>query len=58
MQIGGGITQDNALHWLDERAAGMVIVTSWLFPDAKFDEERLRRMCECVGKCRLVIDLR
>ena len=35
-----------------------VIVTSYLFPGAKFDEDRLRRLAEQVGKDRLVVDVR
>lgn len=35
-----------------------VIVTSYLFPGAKFDEDRLRRLAEKVGKERLVVDVR
>lgn len=35
-----------------------VIVTSYLFPGAKFDEDRLRRMAEQVEKKRLVVDVR
>ena len=34
-----------------------VIVTSHLFPSAKFDEDRLRRLSESVGKGRLVVDV-
>jgi hypothetical protein len=35
-----------------------VIVTSFLFPDAKFSEERLAAMSQLVGKDRLVVDIR
>ncbi|KAJ3080781.1 Enzyme that catalyzes the fourth step in the histidine pathway [Quaeritorhiza haematococci] len=57
LQIGGGITIDNALQWLDEYGAGKVIVTSWLFPGGEFDEDRLRRLSETVGTERLVVDV-
>ena len=33
-------------------------MTSYLFPGAKFDLERLRRLSESVGKDRLVVDVR
>jgi phosphoribosylformimino-5-aminoimidazole carboxamide ribotide isomerase len=56
MQIGGGIHADNAREWLDA-GASQVIVTSWLFEDAKFSEDRLRRLVETTGAERLVIDL-
>ena len=56
LQLGGGITLENADFWL-ENGASKVIVTSWLFPDAKFDEERTRKMVEKVGTEKLVVDL-
>src|SRR3569833_2950276 len=39
LQIGGGITVDNAREWLDA-GASHVIVTSYLFPDGKLSVER------------------
>eukprot|EP00842_Homolaphlyctis_polyrhiza_P005388 jgi/Hompol1/5850/HPOL_001021-RA len=57
LQLGGGITLDNAAGWIDE-GAHKVIVTSWLFPDAQFSRERLRKMSELVGREALVVDLR
>ena len=48
---------DNALRWI-ERGASKVIVTSYLFPDAKFSLERLEKLEKVVGKERLVIDVR
>jgi hypothetical protein len=56
MQVGGGITLDNAREWLNA-GASKVIVTSFLFPDAKFSEERLKGLAEMVGRERLVVDL-
>lgn len=56
MQIGGGITIDNAVQWLDAGAAA-VIVTSWVFHDGKVDEDRLNRLSKLVGPERLVLDL-
>ena len=35
-----------------------VIVTSYLFPDAKFSLDRLRKLVSAIGKEKLVIDLR
>lgn len=35
-----------------------VIVTSYLFPNGVFDEERLKRISQLVGKDRLVVDVR
>ncbi|KAJ3290247.1 Enzyme that catalyzes the fourth step in the histidine pathway [Borealophlyctis nickersoniae] len=56
LQVGGGITADNAQEWLDA-GAEQVILTSWLFPDAKFSEERLRTLVERVGKEKVVVDV-
>lgn len=56
LQVGGGITDENARQWLDA-GASKVIVTSFLFPNAKFSLERLRRLSSEVGKERLVVDV-
>lgn len=56
MQIGGGITGENALYWL-EKGAAAVIVTSYVFKDGVIYEERLRELAQLVGRERLVIDL-
>ncbi|HEB51221.1 MAG TPA: phosphoribosylformimino-5-aminoimidazole carboxamide ribotide isomerase [Desulfobulbus sp.] len=56
LQIGGGITADNAVLWL-ERGASHVIVTSHVFHDGVLDEERLQKLCRLVGRRRLVLDL-
>ncbi|KAI8899407.1 5-proFAR isomerase His6 [Globomyces pollinis-pini] len=56
LQVGGGINIENANYWLQE-GAEKVIITSWLFPNEKFNEERLRRLVESIGKDQLVIDL-
>ncbi|RPA79013.1 1--5-imidazole-4-carboxamide isomerase [Ascobolus immersus RN42] len=57
LQVGGGITHENAGKWI-ERGADKVIVTSYLFPDAKFSWERLEAIKKAAGgKENLVIDL-
>ena len=56
LQIGGGINASNALEWLDA-GASHVIVTSWIFPNAELDWERLSELKNIVGKERLVLDL-
>jgi phosphoribosylformimino-5-aminoimidazole carboxamide ribotide isomerase len=56
MQVGGGITDANAVHWL-ERGASHVIVTSHVFHDGCLDRDRLSRLVQRVGKKRLVLDL-
>ena len=40
--------------WADK---AQVIVTSYLFPDAKFSEERLKNLADKVGRDRLVVDI-
>lgn len=56
LQIGGGITEANAQDWI-LKGASKVIVTSYLFPDAKFSEERLAAISKLVGKDQLVVDV-
>jgi phosphoribosylformimino-5-aminoimidazole carboxamide ribotide isomerase len=56
MQIGGGITAENAPYWLENGAAA-VIVTSYVFKDGKVNEERLRDLASLIGPEKLVIDL-
>ncbi|KAH3667056.1 hypothetical protein WICMUC_005403 [Wickerhamomyces mucosus] len=56
LQIGGGITENNAKYWIDQ-GASHVIVTSWLFPSGEFSLDRLLQLNESVGKEHIVIDL-
>jgi len=56
LQIGGGITADNALEWI-EAGAEKVIVTSYLFPIGKFSLQRLQDLSTKVSKERLVVDI-
>ncbi len=56
MQLGGGITADNAGCWLD-KGASEVIVTSYVFRDGVVDTERLNKLVAAVGRKRLVLDL-
>lgn len=57
LQIGGGITPDNAEEWLSF-GASHVIVTSVLFDsEGRFRRSVLRELVERVGKNRLVLDL-
>ena len=56
LQIGGGVTPENAAGWLD-MGASHVIVTSYLFPNGVFAPGRLHAMTEAVGRSRLVVDL-
>ena len=56
MQIGGGITAENAQEYLDA-GASHVIVTSYVFKDGVFHEERLKKLVDAVGKEHVVLDL-
>ena len=56
LQVGGGITAENAREYLDA-GASHVIVTSWIFPEGKLDRERLELLTRTVGRERLVLDL-
>lgn len=56
MQIGGGITADNAKEYL-EAGASHVIVTSYVFKNGKINWENLEKLKEAIGKERIVLDL-
>jgi phosphoribosylformimino-5-aminoimidazole carboxamide ribotide isomerase len=56
LQVGGGITADDAPAWL-EAGASHVIVTSWLFRDGRLDPDRLAALHRAIGPGRLVVDL-
>lgn len=57
LQVGGGISPDNAAEWL-EAGASHVISTSCLFSsDAKFQPDVLKQLVAEVGADRLVVDL-
>jgi len=56
LQLGGGITPENAAEWLDAGAA-KVIVTSAVFRNGRIDADRLERLVAAAGKDRLVLDL-
>ncbi|KAJ7507809.1 Phosphoribosylformimino-5-aminoimidazole carboxamide ribotide isomerase [Mycena galericulata] len=56
LQVGGGINERNAQEWLNA-GASKVIVTSHLFPEAKFSLDRLAALSSLVGKDKLVVDV-
>lgn len=56
LQVGGGITEENAEEFLD--AGGThVIVTSYVFQDGHIRYENLEKLVRAVGKEHLVLDL-
>lgn len=56
LQVGGGITPDNAQQYLDA-GASHVIITSYLFRDGLIDWDRLDRIKDVIPRKRLVLDL-
>lgn len=56
LQIGGGITPENAAEFL-HAGASHVVVTSYVFREGKIDQERLEKMRDAVGKEHLVLDV-
>ena len=56
MQVGGGISLENAMQWLDY-GASHVIVTSCVFKEGAIDWDYLGKLAATVGSNRLVLDL-
>lgn len=56
LQIGGGITADNAEEFL-AMGASHVIVTSYVFRDGRIDYDRLKALLTAVGREHLVLDI-
>ena len=56
MQIGGGITAENAAGYL-EAGASHVIVTSYVFRDGSFCRENMEKLVSEAGREHIVLDL-
>jgi phosphoribosylformimino-5-aminoimidazole carboxamide ribotide isomerase len=56
LQLGGGITPDNAHFWLD-KGAQKLIVTSWVFEFGEISRDRLAQLNAVVNPEHLVLDL-
>ena len=56
LQIGGGMTAENAAFFL-EQGASHIIVTSYVFKDGKINYENLEKIVAVTGKKHLVLDL-
>ena len=56
LQIGGGITADNAKEYI-EAGASHVVVTSYVFKDGQIHWDNLKKLVACVGKEHVVLDL-
>ena len=56
MQIGGGITAENASFYI-EKGASHVIVTSYVFKNGMINYENLEKLVAAIGKEHVVLDL-
>lgn len=56
MQIGGGIHDGNAKEFLDA-GASHVIVTSYLFEGDILSRNKMKTLCQAIGRERIVFDL-
>ncbi len=56
LQVGGGITADNAADFLDA-GASHVIVTSYVFKDGRINYDNLNKLVAAVGSKHIVLDL-
>lgn len=56
LQLGGGITAENAEEYLNA-GASHVIVTSYVFRDGRIDYDNLRKLYRAVGREKIVLDL-
>lgn len=56
LQIGGGITAENALSYI-KAGASHVIVTSYVFKDGKINYDNLHKLVDIVGREHVVLDL-
>lgn len=56
MQIGGGITAQNAKEFIDA-GASHVVVTSYIFDGPKLNMDKLNALVDAVGKEHVVLDL-
>ena len=56
LQVGGGITADNAAGYL-AMGASHVVVTSYVFREGKVHQDNLKQLVSAVGRERLVLDL-
>lgn len=56
LQIGGGMTDENAAFFL-KQGASHIIVTSFVFKDGEIQYDNLKKIFEVTGKEHLVLDL-
>ena len=56
LQVGGGITAENASFYIKE-GASHVVVTSYVFSDGEINYVNLKKLVEAVGAKHIVLDL-
>lgn len=56
LQIGGGITAENALDFID-MGASHIIVTSYVFKNGRVNMDNLKSLVNAVSKDKIVLDL-
>jgi phosphoribosylformimino-5-aminoimidazole carboxamide ribotide isomerase len=56
LQIGGGITDENAAEFL-EAGASHVIVTSFIFQNGQIRYDNLKKLVQAIGREKIVIDV-
>ena len=56
LQIGGGITAENAKEYIDA-GASHVVITSYVFQNGEIHWENLKKLVEAVGEKNIVLDL-
>ncbi|MEG1070715.1 MAG: phosphoribosylformimino-5-aminoimidazole carboxamide ribotide isomerase [Akkermansia sp.] len=57
MQLGGGITANNAEQWIQSGASHVIVTSSLFSSEGIFLKDRLKDLVHAVGADRLVIDL-
>jgi phosphoribosylformimino-5-aminoimidazole carboxamide ribotide isomerase len=57
LQIGGGITSENAAFWLDAGASHVIVTSSLFDSDGNFQPAALDSLVKTIGASKLVIDL-
>ena len=57
LQLGGGITPDNARSWMDAGAAKVIVTSSLFDADGQFQDAVLEELAGLVGPENLVVDL-
>lgn len=57
LQLGGGITPENAAGWIDAGASHLIVTSALFDPSGRFRPETLAALVAAIGRDRLVVDL-